>query len=253
MVKETPIIMSGNHPKLILDGIKTQTRRVVKLPDAPNHLGDWEPTFLGGDGTTRDSRGILVPRIDGIWHTRTGKFIKCPYGQVGDRLWVRETWRVESFMEGEPIMFGYKDGQTKECWDTESPDYESWEERVSIQSTEDAEKAHSKQGDDGVYHWDIGQSPCRWRPSIHMPRWASRITLEITEVRVERLNQISELDAFAEGCRNQVLSDFAPNFDIVVRPASEVFSELWDSLNAKRGYGWEVNPWVGVISFKVIE
>ena len=226
-MKQTGIIMSGDHPKLILDGTKTMTRRVIKLPNAPNHLGDWEATYLGGDDSTRDSRGVLVPRIDGIWHTRTGKFIKCPYGQVGDRLWVRETWCVSSE------------------WDKLPPAKLPFKARKTT-----------------IYKADGFERTGRWRSSRFIPRWASRINLEITGLRVERVQEITEEDARAEGIKITQGTWQATERDLdtgrlglVGEPqpytARYHFEALWDSLNAKRGYGWEANLWVWVIEFKL--
>jgi len=249
-LKETGIIMSGNHPRLVIDGIKTQTRRTQgldKINKGLLHL-DWQAKqYYGNVWTFKSSIGFTD--------------IKCPYGQVGDRLWVRETWRVESFLEGEPMLFGYKDGQTME--ENEYCDtlgYESWNERVCIQSTEDAKKAFAqglvRQDEDGMYRWDIGKSPCKWRPSIFMPRWASRITLEITDIRVERVQEITGRDCIAEGIQSDTWSigieRMIPKSEFQLREQyPHGFKHLWDSLNAKRGYGWDFNPWVWVISFKV--
>ena len=123
----------------------------------------------------------------------------CPYGGHGDRLWVREThWRAEGEGTGGKVRFLQ--------YKATSPD-------------------DPPLGD-------------RWRPSIHMPRWASRITLEVTGVRVERVQDISNEDVHAEG--------FAPWGDKYLS-----FADLWDSINANRGYGWDANPWVWVVEFKV--
>ena len=166
-MKETPIIMSGSHPKLILDGIKTQTRRVIKFPVMPNIKdSDWHAPFL---------------MVMGKW-CFTARFgmamrqchIKCPYGQVGDRLWVRETWHPMTHFIGKDIaLILYKDGERErlECSD------EQWDKAYYYSKA-------------GAYSW---------RPSIHMPRWASRITLEITDLCAEMLRSISLADAMAEG------------------------------------------------------
>ncbi len=174
-----PIIFNTDMVRAILDGRKTQTRRVIPR-----------------DVVTKNAIASII---------RGGElgFTKCPYGQVGSKLWVRETW-VPTF-----------------------------------------------QGLDCLYKADETGKPSLfpvsgWKPSIHMPRWASRITLEITEVRVERLQEISEEDAIAEG-----IPPFAPNGKVQSSTIPcKHFSTLWDSLNAKRGYGWETNPWVWVISFR---
>lgn len=86
----------------------------------------------------------------------------------------------------------------------------------------------------------------KWKPSIHMPRWASRINLEITDIRVERLQEINEEDAKHEGVKRINAGDFG------METWSSAFRNLWDSINSKRGYGWDTNPWVWVIEFKRI-
>ncbi len=218
-MKETPMIFSGDHPPKVQDGTKTMTRRVIKLPGAPNHLGQWEATYLGGDGTTKDSLGNIVPRIDGIWHTRTGKFLKCPYGQVGDLLYCRET----HYRWGHWAKNGFtKTGKQKWTFKAES------NEVYFIDNPPCAVQRNSFRG-------------TAWykRPSIFMPRWASRITLEISEVRAERLWDITTEDCIAEGMfwGGAVISGFI---------------ELWDSINGKR-YPWAGNWWVWVLSFKVVK
>lgn len=130
----------------------------------------------------------------------------CPYGSAGDLLWVRETW--SSILD---------DART------------------------DSERV--------VYRADLGSSADKvqvWRPSIHMPRWASRLTLRIAEVRVQRLQEISEEDAEAEG----ITGDEALVGQIA-NPFRTAYADLWDSINAKRGYGWGANPWVWVLTFEV--
>jgi hypothetical protein len=96
----------------------------------------------------------------------------------------------------------------------------------------------------GGYDNTKNQSCGRWRHPNHMPRWASRITLEVIDVRVERVQEISEEDAKAEGC---LLIPCAPKYIDTYR---ETFADLWNSINEKRGFGWDVNPWVWVVEFK---
>lgn len=197
-MKERPILFSGPMVRAILEGRKTMTRKVVKLPLSPNHLGQWEPTTIGGTGIT-DSRGYVVPEMGVIWHTRTGQVIGCPYGQPGDNLWVRETW-------------------------ADLRPYNGIAYRADVSKT-------------GII--------TKWKPSIFMPRWASRITLEITGVRVERVQEIGYEDILREGIRMN-------NPHIIYSGYQESFKQLWDSINGKK-YPWVSNPWVWVISFKRIE
>ncbi len=140
--------------------------------------------------------------------------IKCPYGSPGDRLWVRETW----------LAYHVPDSHYGICY-KESRDGQ-YEGRFSA-ALPQAEK-----------YW-TGED--KWRPSIHMPKWACRLWLEVISVRVERVQEISEADIKAEGV-------FQGNDGPKIRQIR--FMGLWDSINAKRGYGWASNPWVWVIEFK---
>jgi hypothetical protein len=221
---EKPILFSGEMVRAILEGRKTMTRRVIK--PQPHHLTGRAGGRYIGDPLTED-----------------GKIIHCPYGQPGGRLWVRETWRVGAWREDDQLIAAdYRaDGYARREWlHVEDKDYF---EKLWEQSTQDASAALGIQEN---YKWEPGASPCRWRPSIFMPRWASRILLEVTVVRVERLQDISEEDAKAEGVTRLAMSK-ALNI-----PGTWIgaFADLWDSINAKCGYGWGANPWVRVVSFK---
>jgi hypothetical protein len=221
--------------RAILEGRKTQTRRLMKLPsniDEPI-LQSFHKGFYGANygGKPFGVKHGFVPlnKMGGIatkpFHDH---FIICPYGKPGDRLWVRETfysWRCKTYSS---------------AGSTEGPD----------QAVYAADGGHVLNG-------------AKWRPSIHMPRWASRIMLELTEVRVQRLQEISEADARAEGVER--LSDaaacltpwknyrlkpgapFAMNHSI----AAASFMSLWDSINGDQSSN--ANPWVWAITFKRIE
>ncbi|PJI66995.1 hypothetical protein [Serratia sp. TKO39] len=195
-MKERPVILNGEMVRAILDGRKTQTRRIAKA-DNSNHL-------LG-----------------------------CPFGQAGDRLWVRETFAILGNEDGCPI---------------------DWDGNLIKGDEKHAARIYKascwqEPGNYGL--WSIPDRDTQyegaWRPPIHMPRWASRITLEITAVRVERLNDISHDDAKAEGCcygRGGGVPDFA------VTPADH-FPTLWASIYGAES--WRANPWVWVIEFKRAE
>jgi len=192
-VKERPILFSADMVRAILDGRKTQTRRVVK--GDPN-LVRWMP--------------IQINRNQG-WENEHGNPINCPYGQGGDRLWVKETWATTE-------QSGVHKSDAEIIYRATDPDWET------------------------IEGW------C-WKPCIFMPRWASRIDLEITSIHVERLQDITEMDAIAEG---MMFERYDGNtYDEL--PAKEKLADYWDSLNAKSGYPWESNPWVWVIEFKVIK
>lgn len=164
MTKERPILFSGSMVRAILDGRKTQTRRIVKLPHN-NPLDQWEPTTIGGQNGGRTAAGETVPLQAAIWHTRTGDSLISPHGQPGDRLWVRETWARPAALDPGPTVY--------------RADY----------------PACVPGGFENIPSADA----ITWRPSIHMPRALCRIALEITGVRVERLNDCSDADAAAEG------------------------------------------------------
>ena len=249
MMKERPIIFNGEMIRAILDGRKTQTRRPVR-PQPQLDESRYEHGFWMRDYDVPEDWVYMHRRANGIIYPLDNSAIECPYS-VGDRLWVRETWRVGAWSENTgSLAIDYRaDGYCRAEW-IEIPDDDGdifnmyW-----VQSTDDAEKVFGRQE---LYSWEIGQSPCRWRPSIHMPRWASRITLEITEVRIQRVQEITEEDARAEGIDMDIpLMPHVPGMG-ATHP-SAVFSDLWDSIYAKRGFGWDSNPAVWVIEFRRVD
>ena len=206
-MKERPILFSAPMVRAILAGTKMQTRRVVKpQPPASTHQVE---TWHHPDAKPRFFTWTTAGEISDQWEP-----LPCPYGQPGDRLWVRETFRGCRAYE----VQGYapKDWGNKPIWFAA----------------------------DGTPPGRPEQWALRSRPSIHMPRWASRITLEVTDVRVERLQDISEADAVAEGVKNSL---HLPGG----RFATENFAHLWWSINGDGS--WEANPWVWVVEFKRIE
>ena len=216
--RERPIIFSANMVRAILDGRKTQTRRVVKpqplpipgdVPPAPGDNGWW--------WSCNAARSMIQMR-------EMPSF--CPYGTSGDRLWVRETWQARH------VSIDPETGYRDDVWAAESipKSNESGYWGVAYAATDESAEDHK---DDRGF---------AWRPSVHMPRWAARILLEITQVRVERLQDISEDDVQAEGCTG---SPFGPAADKMLFPT------LWDSIN--KATPWESDPWVWALSFKVIE
>ncbi len=231
-MRERPILFSGPMVRAILDGTKTQTRRVVKLPHE-NPLGTWEPTRIGGAGGGKLANGSEIKEQGAIWHTRTGEILACPHGEPGDRLWVREAWQFADWTEdGQPYVRYAADGEVRFCEGAGEGG-----ELVDVW-------AHLSRPEN--YEIDNKAADRRWRPSIHTPRWASRITLAVTSVRVERLQDISETDAIAEGCHD---SDGAPTQELS-GTARGAYALLWDDLNADRSFGWDVNPWVWVVEFR---
>ena len=213
-MKERPIIFSGEMVKALLDGRKTQTRRVIgvrntlRTEDVHRNHNDEITCVLSNFGEFW-SLG-LGWKVAGIDYSDAA-IIRCPYGQVGQQLWVRETWcPVNDEQFGGEKWIDYR----------ATPRYEA------------SRPAGWENSPDDI-------AALKWRPSIFMPRWASRITLEITAVRVERVQDISVNDCLAEGL-------------IDTGFLSTDYAHLWDSINAKRGYPWESNPWVFVIEFRKV-
>lgn len=201
MHKERPILFNADMVRALLDGRKTQTRRVVKPKRG------WPIDFVGGVGMENDPTCWGFENGDGEWWSLKGdercSQIPCPYGQPGDRLWVREAFAYGLCTES---TLAYR--ATHKPSDLE----EGWYE------------------------------PIKWKPSIHMPRWASRITLEIVSVRVERLCSISNEDAISEGIGAPLDMRYA---------ALDGFKPLWVSINGADS--WDANPWVWVVEFKCVE
>lgn len=198
-MKERPILFNAPMVRAILDGRKTQTRRVVKRPKGLAS-GDLSLAFAGKMfGVTP---GLHVPMPDGSVQRLRNKW-DWP---EPSRLWVRETWAFDE--EDNRVLYRADDNEETKEWDQA--------------------RAES------------GLSKYRWRPSIHMPRVASRVTLEIVSVRVERLQDISEADAIAEGVGG----------DVTVTPcfAVERYRALWESINGPGS--WDANPWAWVVEFK---
>jgi hypothetical protein len=226
-VKERPIIFSGPMIQALLDGRKSQTRRIMK----PNP----GPIFN--------------------YKTCSPKPI-CPYGVPGDRLWVRETWRVGAWAEEDGLIaVDYKaDNFARKEWlEVLADEIEEGEQfnRLWEQSCDDAAKSGLKFDEEGRWKWKPGESPCRWRSPLHMPRWASRITLEITDVRVQRLQEITEEDAEAEGAMawwNGLSHAEQVNAYNGGRGPLAAFQMLWEKIHGPDA--WDLNPWVWAISFR---
>lgn len=216
-MKERPILFSAPMVRAILAGTKSQTRRAVKgvLRAAPPIDTD---CIKDRDGLPSKLPG---PRD---WDL-------CPYGQPGDWLWVREAHAIFE-----------THGQQRKDGERWGP----WGGLPTALSPDGSKIVYFREGFDRC-------APGRWRPSIHMPRWASRITLEVTGVRVERLQDISEADAWAEG----VESDFASaeyaakHGSLCGRQFRYGYANLWGQINGPGS--WGANPWVWVVEFKRIE
>lgn len=221
-IREHPILFSAPMVQGLLAGRKTQTRRIVKVPrgySAPNAASSWTDFTTQADGTPT----WLVRRTGDI-KGESCKWMPCPYGQTGDHLWVRETCG--------------RDGDGGYVYRADCSPFLN----VELSNRAD-EFEHDCRNDEG---W------ARWIPSIHMPRVASRITLEITDVRIERLHDITEQDAIAEGAPDYEEGiDAPPPDDSYQWSYIASFTRLWESINGKGS--WAANPWVWAISFKRVE
>lgn len=242
---DRPILFSAPMIRALLDGRKTQARRVLNLPKKTHSggpiyerkdMGGWEATTIGGGGCFtigRDGSRCPAPERVGIWHQTTGTCMVAPY-QPGDRLWVREAHALVP-------ASAYRCSEGVE---------------QAIDPVYPRQAAIYRAG------WERSAPGVGWRPSIHMPRWASRLTLNVTDVRVQRVQEISEDDARAEGSflercdcsamrakpKDWVMASFRQT---ACAYHGEEFRYLWNHLNASRGYGWEANPWVVAVTFSV--
>lgn len=208
-VKEKPILFSTSMVRAILEGRKTQTRRVVsKNNSVIGEGGDWskldfkhERTFVdhGFPDIKTGEKNYQYLHVPYDWQEDETIYRVYSKFEVGQRLWVKETFYIPS--PNHKPVYKATTGEFGHLW--------------------------------------------KWKPSIFMPRWASRITLEVTKVRVQKVDQISEEDAIAEGFE-------ADKDNPQCISARSRFAQLWDELNDKRGYGWKPNVWVWAISFKVV-
>ncbi|BCM89102.1 hypothetical protein IAD21_00946 [Abditibacteriota bacterium] len=233
-MKERPILFSGPMVRALLAGNKTQTRRTVK----PQREILWfeNPRGLNVTG----SGWFEQNHAESDRHSECWQGVNCPFGVVGDRLWVRETWC--------PLNLDYcpapRTAKLPKCGQSVIPSYRA--DHID------------PRGD---------KEPMEWRPSIFMPRWASRLTLEITDIRVERLQSISEEDAMAEGVEKNVLPGYEHEWketdgwrDYLLpkfadcwpeENARDSFASLWRSINGADSY--ETNPFCWVLTFKKVD
>lgn len=245
-MKERGMIFNGEMVRAILDGRKTQTRRVMKVQPKPSKSRPGDFWFSSKKLESMVHVSDLAPGNSPIadYHL----FIQehcCPFGAVGDRIWVRETWGVVSHELDE-------DGRIQP-WTPDRPATVIHE----MPFGNGYYSGHAIYAADGDFTWgdDDGYEDGRscWKPSIHMPRAASRILLEITDVRVERLNAISQEDAQAEGMEltgwRPTYSD--PDSGSEVMTPYDNFAELWSSIYGEGS--WKADPWVWVIEFKRVE
>ncbi|RUI81675.1 hypothetical protein IPC412_18790 [Pseudomonas aeruginosa] len=218
--RERPILFSGPMVRAILEGRKTVTRRVMKP----------QPDFLG----SMVDPNTPFKTLDAGLHAH----ITCPYGEPGDRLWVRETW-TDVNMCGAPALAYRADEDIRDLM--EEPGF--LDDRGAFNYDDPRVKPYP------FACWYAELDQARWRPSIHMPRWASRILLEIAAVRVERLQDISEKQALAEGVELEGEGVcWAGAAGTASDSPVESFRLLWELINGAGS--WNANPWVWVVEFK---
>jgi hypothetical protein len=204
-MKERPILFARSMVRALIAGWKIQTRRVVKR----------QPQDMPHGVHTLERNSVSPTGF--AWNN--GWVEKCPYGMPGDKLWVRETWRPYIHPEFlDTIQF--------------KADM-AWKKPVGLDENTGFRFSS----------W-CDTEPKKWRPSIHMPRWASRINLHIDDIGVQHIQDISNADALDEGVSSEGQDDH--------REPRQHFAALWNSINESRGFGWKTNPLVWVIKFSVM-
>lgn len=206
---ERPILFSAPMVRALLAGTKTQTRRVVKPPEGyvgPDAMRSW-----GCNWDTQQECPVWMVHLRADIAAPKHRWIRCPYGKPSDRLWVREAWRTVVEADKTPPR-------------DMDPAYRLWFEA------------------DAPHQEGFG----KYRPPMFMPRWASRITLEVTGVRVERLQDISKADALAEGANVHPDHHNKPRSSIY--SPVQAYRDLWESINGPGS--WDANPWVWVVEFR---
>lgn len=239
-MKERPILFSGEMVRAILEGRKTQTRRVIKPQpiDLPNgvYCNPYNNNYEHFTFWTHDDKMILTAggNIKNTAHW------KCPYGHPEDRLWVRETW----WATNKKI---YPSGVLPDIY------FKADFTNIKNNKTEKCKLCNHKISNKN--------HAVKWFSPLFMPRWASRINLEITNIRVERVQDITAEDCTKEGIigvqrgggyQYDTQKEWNYKNPISARTPVLAYKQLWDSINSKRGYGWAVNPWVWVIEFRRI-
>ena len=246
--RERPVLFSDPMVRALNAGQKTQTRRVVK-PQPPSvaavkALSGCEYHWMRCDdwkGCEHEFRPVgPVWAVRKAWGQPENSIprLRSPY-RVGDVLWVREAW-CGALNENDQLDW--------------SPDWNTY--RVHYRA--DGNEVRAVDGDGFTKITKSGYEASPWKPSIHMPHWAARIFLRVTEVRVERVQEISEEDAQAEGVSSEMFGGrlcWRGTKDLCSHAAGELgaFRQFWDSINAKRGHSWESNPWVWAYTFERLD
>jgi len=240
-MRERSILLNAEMVRAVLNGSKTQTRRIIQSPAKNMQATGQKVIDYREPGDKWYGEHVFSMRNQsGTWcdYTKEQFLAKCPFGEVGDRLWARETWSDVNLEGISAIAYRADEGL-----------------RFLTNDDDDGDEDDPRLEKYSFANWYpdlISGTEGIWRPSIHMPRWASRITLEITGVRVERLQDISRADAVAEGGPPS-----HPSIDAVSRDygfpdfSRSWFGQTWWSIYGEES--WQANPWVWVIEFKRVE
>lgn len=234
--------MNAEEVRATMDNRKTQTRRIVKLKPHKDFEACTDPDKFRLDCPIKGYARLHVPvrhwtNSQIPWEDCVADEVFCPYGKPGDRLWVRET-----FATGTGLAVAYKADAECGAWIGDGGGRRIWmhhgviHESPAYQSRFENDQRHTT--------YSLAKYGGKWKPSIHMPRWTSRITLEITDVRVERLKDISVSDIQAEGLQQD--ARVQTNRDL-----KRDFQRLWESINGEGS--WSANPWVWVVEFKRVK
>lgn len=219
---ERPILFSGPMVRAILDGRKTVTRRIMKP----------QPTGTAGKSWPDEDRWAWPSNLARTMVDINEARGLCPFGSSGDRLWVRETWMPRAAPCG----------------------VESFSNGVIYAATPNAGGGYAVHARES--HADqiarLSKPGFTWRPSIHMPRWASRLTLEVVGVRVERLQEIDEADILAEGVTVDGVAKLTGTPWADMPTLHHAWERLWDSINGDRA-SWASNPWVWRVEFRRVQ
>lgn len=229
-MKELPILFNGEMVRAILEGRKTETRRPV-TPQPPIGIDELHGNDLRSRAPYDCECNETGQTIGYGFQDEDGRVYKCPFGCIGDRLWVRENFRHGTRNNSDGVIIYAADGEVREVFAEEGGDGDLCGIGKRINER-------------------VGMGPCH--PSIHMPRWASRITLEVTDICVQRVQEISEEDAMAEGFSGAYQSAFCVAGEIVGPDGelpSDEFKAAWQSIYNT----WDANHWVWVATFKKVE
>jgi hypothetical protein len=230
--KEYPILFTGEMVRAILEGRKTATRRVINVRRGVR-VEDVADFTMSPPSLYQDY-GYYISLEDGDTVIKP----QSPYGQVGDTLYVRENWQANPQPEGD---FG-------NWWHEVPREFRGYETCLHLLFQADKKQYQAMQFGEFSYldptNHTVDSLPPKWLPSIHMPKWASRIKLLVKSVKAERVQDIKNYQAVEEGVdATGIYTD---------QSARANFARLWDKINAKRGYSWDSNPWVWAVDFEVL-